>query len=110
VGEVEQVDAFGIVEWERAHQRLENGVGDPAQVPALEAGVVIDADPGQRRDFLTAQTGHTAFVVEDRQPCLRRRQPGSSAVTRKSCASLRRSTLATLWRGLGRWKVLPVHV
>jgi hypothetical protein len=73
------VGAFGIVESQCAHQGLQHRVGDTTQVAALEAGVVVHADPGQRGDLFTAQTWHAAFVAEDRKPCLGRADPGSPA-------------------------------
>jgi hypothetical protein len=44
--EVEEVRTLGLVELKGTGQRLQNAFGDPAQVPALEADVVVDADSG----------------------------------------------------------------
>ena len=45
--EVEQVGAFGFVELQRARDAFEDVLGDAAGVAAFEAGVVLDADPGE---------------------------------------------------------------
>ena len=55
VSEVEQVRALGIIELQSAGERLEHAVGHAAGVAALQALVVLDADPGQRGDLLAAQ-------------------------------------------------------
>ena len=57
-GEVEQVRALGLVELQRAGERLEHALGDAAHVAALEARVVRDADAGEHRDLLAAQPRH----------------------------------------------------
>jgi hypothetical protein len=44
-GEVEQVRAFRVVELQRARQRVEDAVGGPGQVAALQARVVGDVTP-----------------------------------------------------------------
>jgi hypothetical protein len=41
------VGAFGLVEPQGSHDRFEHVCGHPAGVAAFEAGVVLDADPGQ---------------------------------------------------------------
>ena len=46
---------LGLVELQGAGQRFQHALGDPAQVPALESGVVGDADAGEDRDLLAAQ-------------------------------------------------------
>ena len=62
-GEVEEVRALGVVELERASERLQHALGDAAQVAALQAGVVVDADAGQDGDLLAAQAGNAASAV-----------------------------------------------
>jgi hypothetical protein len=47
--EVEEVRTLRLVELQGTGQRLQNAFGNPAHVPALEAGVVVDADPGKQR-------------------------------------------------------------
>ena len=58
--EIEEVGALGVVELQRPCERLEHGVGDSGGVAAFEAGVVVDADAGEQRHFLPAQTGDAA--------------------------------------------------
>ena len=59
-GEVEEVRSFGIVELQRTRERFEHRLGDPAQVAALEPGVVVGADSGEQRDFFAAQARHAS--------------------------------------------------
>jgi hypothetical protein len=40
---------FGIVQLERADERLQDAVRDPIDVPALDLGVIVGADPGEHR-------------------------------------------------------------
>ena len=68
---------LGLVELKRAGQRLEHALGDAAQVPALEPGVVVDADSGEQRDFLPAKPGNAPVVAVDGQTHLVRRDLGS---------------------------------
>jgi len=68
-GEVEEVRALGLVELQRAGQRLEHELGDAADLAALQAPVVVGADAGQRRDLLAAQARHPP-LAEARQPGL----------------------------------------
>jgi len=75
-GEVEEVRALGLVELQRARQRLKHAFGDTAHVAALQPGVVRDADSGQDRDLLAPEFGKAAAAV-DRQADLLRRDPGS---------------------------------
>ena len=56
--EVEEVRAFGLVELQRPGQGLEDPGGCAGDLAALEAGVVLDAEPSQRRDLAAAQSGH----------------------------------------------------
>ena len=62
-GEVEQVGALGLVELQRAGQPFEHELGDAADVAALQALVVLDADTGQRGDLLAAQARHAPLAV-----------------------------------------------
>ena len=50
--EVVQVSAFSVVELQRAGERLQDALGDAADVAALQSPVVLDAHAGQRRDLL----------------------------------------------------------
>src|SRR5215208_3745295 len=54
---------LGVVELQGPGQRFQNAFGDPAQVPALEPGVVGDAYSGEDRDLLPAQPGDTSGAV-----------------------------------------------
>ncbi len=56
--QVEQVGALGLVELERTADRLEDIIRHAAGVAALEARVVLHADPRQQRDLLAPQTRH----------------------------------------------------
>jgi pimeloyl-ACP methyl ester carboxylesterase len=70
--QVEQVDAFGVVEQQGAGDGVQDGVGGAAGIAALQPGVVRDADPGQQRDLLAAQARDPAGPGErgDLQPGL----------------------------------------
>jgi transcriptional regulator of aromatic amino acid metabolism len=57
-GEVEQMRSFGLIQMQRAGQRIEHAVGRAAEVAALEAVVVVDAEPGEGGDLLAPQAGH----------------------------------------------------
>jgi hypothetical protein len=50
------VGAFGVVEPQGAGDGVQDRVGGAAGIAALQPGVVRDADPGQQRDLLAAQT------------------------------------------------------
>ena len=50
-----EVVALGLPELEGVREPVEDPVGDAADVSALEAGVVLDADPGEDRHLLAAQ-------------------------------------------------------
>ena len=52
--------ALGIVELQRTHQRLEDGVGDAGRIAALELRVVGEADPRERRHLFAAQPWNPA--------------------------------------------------
>jgi hypothetical protein len=70
------VRAFGVVELQRAGERFEHAFGDAADVAALQAGVVGNADAGQDRDLLAAQSGNAPGTVGG-EPCLVWRELGS---------------------------------
>ena len=67
---------LGVVELQGAGQRFQNAFGNPAEVPALEPGVVGDADSGEDRDLLPAQARNTPGAV-GRQTNLVGRELGS---------------------------------
>ena len=54
---------FGLVELERPGEAFEDAVGDASGVPALEAGVVVDADAGEQGDLLAAQARDPAVAA-----------------------------------------------
>ena len=55
-----QVGAFGLVELQRPRQRVEDAGGGAGDLAALEAGVVLDAEPGERGDLAAPQAGDAA--------------------------------------------------
>jgi hypothetical protein len=54
-------------------ERREDAFGDAGRVAAFEAGVVVDADPGEERDLLPAKTGHAPVASVGAQTRLLRR-------------------------------------
>jgi hypothetical protein len=42
-GQVEQVPALGLVQLQGLGEGVQHGLGDPAEVAPLQAGVVVDA-------------------------------------------------------------------
>jgi hypothetical protein len=85
-GEVEEVRALGVVESCSAPASASSTPSDtPLAFAALQALVVLDADPGQRGNLITAQPPDAARTV-GRQPYLLGRHPscGGSRGTRQS--------------------------
>jgi hypothetical protein len=75
-GEVEEVQALGIVEAQCARDCVEHAVGRSVDVAALELGVVVGAHAGEVRDLLATQSRHPSYIaVEHVQPGLPGRQP-----------------------------------
>ena len=66
--------ALGLVELEGVRERVQHAVGGAAEVAALQAVVVVDAQPGERGDLLAAQPGHAARS-EDREADVLRSDP-----------------------------------
>ena len=62
-GQVEQVRPLGLIQLQRADQRVQHRLRDAAQIAPLQPGVVLDADPGQLGDLRPAQTRHPAGAV-----------------------------------------------
>ena len=60
-GEVEQVRALGVVELQGAGDGVEHGGGGAGDRAALELGVVLHADAGERGDLAAAQAGTRRF-------------------------------------------------
>ena len=79
-GEVEQVGAFGVVEFQGAGEGFEDAVGDAGEVSALEPVVVVDAHAGDHREFFAAEAGHAAEPAVDLQPCHFRGEPGAAGL------------------------------
>jgi hypothetical protein len=61
--EVEEVGSLGLVELERTCERLQNALRNAARVAALQTGVVVDADPGEERDFFPAKPRNTPVIA-----------------------------------------------
>ena len=76
-GQVEQVGALGLVELQRSGQGVEDAGGGAGDLAALEAGVVLDAQPGERGDLAAPQSGHAAGAG-GRQADLVRGDPGAA--------------------------------
>ena len=66
---------LGVIELERTSERFQHKLRGAADLPALQAPVVVGADAGQRRDLLTSQTRHPPHAVA-RQTDLLGREPG----------------------------------
>ena len=54
--------ALGVVQVQRAGERVEDRGGHPGDRAALELGVVLDADPGQGGDLGAAQPRDPALA------------------------------------------------
>src|SRR5439155_6468031 len=61
--EVEEVGPLGLVELQRTSKSLQDALRDATRVAALEARVVVDADPGEERHFLSAKPRDTPVVA-----------------------------------------------
>jgi hypothetical protein len=75
--EIEEVCTLGLVELERASERLENALRNAARVASLEPRVVVDADPGEERDFLSAEARNATVIAVPAQARLLRRDLGA---------------------------------
>jgi hypothetical protein len=75
--EIEEVRSLGLVELKRTRDRLEDALGDSSRAAPLEAGVVVDADPGEERDLLPAEPRDPPLVAVPRQARLLGRDLGS---------------------------------
>jgi hypothetical protein len=49
-----------LVELQSTSDRVQDAVGDTAQVASFKARVVLDADAGEHRDLGSAESGHPA--------------------------------------------------
>jgi hypothetical protein len=69
-GEIVQVLVLGFVQAENAGDGVDDGGAGPGLLAAFQAGVVVDADPGEGGEFLTAQARGAAQACAGRQPGL----------------------------------------
>ena len=58
---------FGLIELQRPHDAFEDVFGDTVRVAALEAGVVLDADPRQHGHLFAAQALDPPVAAVDRE-------------------------------------------
>ena len=98
--------SLGLVQLKSAGQRLQHALGHPAQVAALEAGVVVDADPGKDRDFLPSEPGNAPLTIRGDSRLLWRDlcSPGGEELTD---LALRVHEISVTPPGLN-WEALPV--
>src|SRR5450755_4052438 len=69
--------SFGLVELQRSRDALEHVLGGADRAPALEARVVLDADPGEHRGFFPSQPRHPAIAAIRGEASLLRGDLGS---------------------------------
>ena len=69
--------SLGLVELKRTGKRLQNALRNATRVAALEARVVVDADPGEERNFLSAEARNTPVITVRAQARLLRRDAGA---------------------------------
>ena len=69
-GEVVQVLVLGVVQAEDAGEGVDDSGAGPGLLAAFQAGVVVDADPGEGGEFLTAQPRGAAQAGAGGQPGL----------------------------------------
>lgn len=70
--------AFGVTEAEGTGDAVEYLVRDVRRAALLEVDVVVDADPGQQREFLAAQPRDTPPPGPRGEPGLPRGDPGAT--------------------------------
>jgi hypothetical protein len=59
-GQLVQVVVLGLVQLQRTGQSIDDLRAGPGLLAAFQAGVVVDADPGQGGQLLAAQSRRTA--------------------------------------------------
>ena len=93
--------ALGVVELERVGERVEHAVRDAGCVAALEALVVLDADPRQRGHLFAAQARHLAPAVGAQPGLLGRdlRTPARSGTARARWLDPRRPSVRPVTPG-----------
>src|SRR5439155_968892 len=82
--EVEEMRALGLIELKRPRERCQNCLGDPARVATLETRVVVDADPGEKRNLFPAESWNASVTSIGAQTRLVRRDlrsPGGQELT-----------------------------
>ena len=55
------MDAFGVVESQRAGDGVEDLIGDAGEVASFDLGVVLDAEPGKGGDLGAAKSFHATI-------------------------------------------------
>jgi hypothetical protein len=80
----------GGVKAQRASESVDDGLGGAGVLALLEAGVVVDADPGQLRYLLPAEAANATSRGARIQPHRRRGHVGPAPS--QELAQLRRST------------------
>ena len=70
--------SFGLVELQRAGERVEDAGGGAGDLAALEAGVVLDAESGDGRDLAAPQAGDPPGAA-GRKPGLLRCDAGAAS-------------------------------
>ena len=70
--EIEQVDAFCLIELQSGREGVQHRGGGSGDRAALELGVVLDADPGEHRRLAATQTGHATVPARGQPRILRR--------------------------------------
>ena len=98
---------FGLVELQGAGDAFEDVVGDAVGVAAFEPGVVLDADPGEHRYFLAAQSLDAPVGPVDGKSGLFRGDLGAAGGEELADAVLVVHGL-TLRRRAGGWESLLV--
>ena len=77
-GQVVEVGALGLGQPQGPRQRLEHGLGDAAEVAALQPRVVLHAEPGEHRELLAAQPGDPPQPAVDGQAGLAGGDPAAA--------------------------------
>ena len=104
--EVEEVRALGVVELQRARQRVEHAVGRSGQVAAFQARVVRDAHAGEDGDLLAPQAGDAARAVVG-QADVGGLEPGSPGGQELADLAARVHRLTSVDPLLPAWGTLP---
>ena len=106
--QVQQMCALGLVELERPHTGIEHLIGDPAGRATLEAGVVLDADPREKRDLLASRPATRALPAVDGQARASGRESGAASGQELADVVGDGHRAATVRPTRERWEVLPI--